>query len=96
MELRIMNFGTVENQVDIQSKLRDKLSTIYLGDVMNIWEDQRQICTGSHAEFAKHLLALHKECCFDYCQAESQEKAAVLLCNDNHCTHQANNSQIFK
>ena len=35
---------------------------VYLGPVFDDWEQQRAACGGSHADFARHLLDLHKSC----------------------------------
>ena len=97
MELDGQTLEEPQEQGGIKTALQDKICSIYLGDVMDVWEDQRQVCVGSHVDFAKHLLALHKEYCLDYCRAESQEKAAVLsLCHNSQCMHEEKNCDVFQ
>ena len=83
MELGVQTLDEAQNRDDVKTRLSDRLSTIYLGDVIDIWQDQREVCVGSHADFAKHLLAVHKKYCWDYCRAESQVKAGNLPLNDD-------------
>ena len=86
-----------QEEYSVKAVLSDHLSTIYLGEVMDVWQEQQKICVGSHADFAKHLLAVHKEYCLDYCRAESQEKAARLsACVENPNVDEENSDKHFR
>ena len=47
------------------TRTRYEKHRINLGKAADEWEIQRQVCGGSHIDFALHLLAVHRAYCSD-------------------------------
>lgn len=59
-----------------RKKLYDK-ARIYIGYSIHDWDKLKQVCGGSHAEFAKHLLSLHRAYCSKFSRISSCLERAV-------------------
>lgn len=94
---RVSKYKTAEERKQGLAEKRKAYdrARVYIGSAIDDWEEQKQVCGGTHCEFAAHLLSLHRAYCSNFrgFQASQQEKS--LRTRSSTVNHQEN-SLLFQ